>query len=73
MWKSVTSDDFLDLLVEHGCRYSWYFHYMPVGNEASTELLPTVEQRKYMYHRVREIRAKEGGKPDFCHGLPERW
>lgn len=61
----VTSDDFLDLLVEHGCRYSWYFHYMPVGNEASTELLPTVEQRKYMYHRVREIRAKEGGKPIF--------
>ena len=62
----VTSDDFLDLLVEHGCRYSWYFHYMPVGNEASTELLPTVEQRKYMYHRVREIRAKEGGKPIFA-------
>ena len=31
--ETVTSDEFLDLLIEHGCRYSWYFHYMPVGNE----------------------------------------
>ena len=26
-----------------------YFHYMPVGNDAAPELLPTPEQRKYMY------------------------
>jgi len=62
----VTSDEFLDLLIEKGVRYTWYFHYMPVGNEASVELLPTKEQREYMYHRVREIRAKEGGKPIFA-------
>ena len=37
------------MLVEKGCRYSLYFHYMPVGNEASPELLPTVEQRTYMH------------------------
>ncbi|MEA4891257.1 MAG: radical SAM protein [Peptococcaceae bacterium] len=61
----VTSDDFLDLLIGHGCRYSWYFHYMPVGNEASVDLLPTAAQREYMYHRIREIRAREGGKPIF--------
>ena len=62
----VTSDEFLDLLIEKGVRYTWYFHYMPVGNEASVELLPTKEQREYMYHRVREIRGKEGGKPIFA-------
>ena len=61
----VTSDVFLDLLIGHGCRYSWYFHYMPVGNEASVDLLPTAAQREYMYHRIREIRAREGGKPIF--------
>ena len=44
------------MLVEKGCRYSLYFHYMPVGNDASLELLPTAEQRVYMYDRVREIR-----------------
>ena len=63
--ETVTSDEFVDLLVENGSRYALYFHYMPVGNEADVSLLPSVEQRKYMYHRVREIRAKEGGKPIF--------
>lgn len=63
---TVTSDEFLDMIIEKGCRFTWYFHYMPVGNEASVELLPTREQREYMYHRVREIRGKEGGKPIFA-------
>ena len=62
---TVTSDEFLDMLIDHGCRYSWYFHYMPVGNNASLALVPTAEQREYMVHRVREIRAREGGKPIF--------
>ncbi len=64
--ETVTSDEFLDMIIEKGCRYSWYFHYMPVGNDAAVELLPTMEQREYMYHRIREIRAKEGGKPIFA-------
>lgn len=60
--ETVTSDEFLDMIIEKGCRFSWYFHYMPVGNEAAPELLPSGEQREYMYHRIREIRGKEGGK-----------
>ena len=39
---------------------------MPVGNDAAVELLPTKEQREYMYHRVREIRSTNGGKPIFA-------
>ena len=62
---AVTSDAFLDQIVEAGCRFAWYFHYMPVGSEAAVELLPTPEQREYMYHRVREIRGRSGGKPIF--------
>lgn len=62
-YKTVTSDEFLDFLIEHGVRYSWYFHYMPVGNNASTDLLLTPEQREYMYHRIREIRSMNSGKP----------
>ena len=58
---SVTSDEFVNMLVEKGCRYSLYFHYMPVGNDASLELLPTAEQRVYMHDRVREIRNMEHG------------
>ena len=63
---TVTSDSFLDMIIEKGCRFTWYFHYMPVGNDAAVELLPTKEQREYMYHRVREIRGKEGGKQIFA-------
>ena len=58
----VTSDEFLDLEIEKGCMFSWYFHFMPTGNGASPELMPTPEQRKYMIKRIREIRANEGGK-----------
>lgn len=65
-YKSVTSDEFLDTLIDKGVRYNWYFHYMPVGNSASTELLLDAEQRAYMIKRVREIRGMEGGKPIFC-------
>ena len=65
-YKVVTSDEFLDMIIEKGARFSWYFHYMPVGNEASCELLPDPDQREYMYHRIREIRAMKGGKPIFA-------
>ena len=63
--EAVTSDAFLDMLIEKGVRYSFYFHYMPVGNNASPDLLPTPEQRRYMIKRVREVRAVRGGKPIF--------
>lgn len=64
--ETVTSDEFLDMLIDKGCRLAWYFHYMPVGNDAATELLPTKEQREYMYNRVREIRGFKGGKEIFA-------
>ena len=62
---AVTSDEFFDLLIEHGSRFAWYFHLMPVGMKAAPELMPTAEQREYIYHRIREVRAKEGGKEIF--------
>ena len=65
-YKDVTSDEFLDMLIERGCYFAWYFHYMPVGMNASTELLLTPEQRLYMKDRIREIRGVEGGKEIFA-------
>lgn len=62
---AVTSDEFFDLLIEHGSRFAWYFHLMPVGMKASPELMPTKEQREYIYHRIREVRGWEGGKEIF--------
>ncbi len=62
---SVTSDEFFDLLIEHGSRFAWYFHLMPVGMKATPELMPTKEQREYIYHRIREVRGMTGGKEIF--------
>lgn len=61
--ETVLSDEFLDMIIDKGAMYSWYFNYMPVGNDAVPELIPTVKQREYIYHRIREVRAFEGGKP----------
>ena len=64
-YKSVTSEDFIQMLVEKGCRYALYFHYMPVGNAASVDLLLNPEQRIYVKNRVREIRNMEHGPGIF--------
>ena len=60
---SISSDAFLDQMVEWGAKFVWYFHYMPVGNDAAPELLPTPEQREQMYHQIRHIRET---KPIFA-------
>lgn len=57
--EAVTSDDFFHMLSEKGAHYGFYFHYMPIGNNAAVELLPTVEQRKYMIKRIRSIRSED--------------
>ena len=65
-YDSITSEEFYDSMIDLGAYFVWYFHYMPVGNDAALELLPTKEQREYMYHRVRKIRSTNGGKPIFA-------
>ena len=52
-FESISSDEYFDQMVEWGASFVWYFHYMPVGNAAVPELLPTPEQREYMYRRIR--------------------
>ena len=64
--EAVTSDEFYDFLISKGVLFSWYFHFMPVGNDTDMSLVPTVEQREYMYHRIREVRNYTGGKEIFC-------
>ncbi len=62
----VTSDEFLDLEISKGVKFSMYFHLMPVGMDASPELMPTKEQRVYMYHRLRKFRNMKDGKGMFA-------
>ena len=62
-FDSITSEAFYDKLIDLGVYFIWYFHYMPVGNDASPNLLPTPEQRTETYRRIRHYRAT---KPLFA-------
>lgn len=59
---SISSEEYIDMLIENGAKFAWFFHYMPVGNEAVPELLPSPEQREVMYNQIREYRKT---KPIF--------
>lgn len=61
----VTSDEFLDKMVNSGVKYAFYFNYMPVGKDAIKELIPTPSQRKYMYFWIKKVRNSKTGKPLF--------
>lgn len=55
-YKDVSSEEFFDMLIDAGALFVWFFHYMPVENNAAPELLPAPDQRAQMYHRIREFR-----------------
>ena len=57
--EAVTSDEFLRFISEKGARYGFFFHFMPVGNNAVPELMPTPEQRKMIIERIRRVRSPE--------------
>ncbi len=63
--EAVTSDDFFRMLTDKGAYFGFYFHFMPVGNNAVPELMPTPDQRMYMIRRIREIRSEENPIPFF--------
>jgi len=56
-YESITSEEFFDSMIDLGAYFVWYFHYMPVGNDAVPELMPTPEQRTGTYEKLRKYRA----------------
>ena len=62
-YEAITSEEYWDMIIENGAYFVWYFHYMPVGVDASQELLLSPEQREFVYHRIREYRSR---KPLFA-------
>ena len=61
-YNDISSEAYFDMIVEAGALFVWFFHYMPVGNDAAPELLPTPEQRTAVYERIRRYRQT---KPIF--------
>lgn len=61
----VTSDEFVDKMVDAGVKYAFYFNFMPLGKSGDKELIPTPTQRKYMYFWMKKMRNGHTGKPLF--------
>ncbi len=53
----LTSDAFVDFLVEKGCILVWNFHYVPIGRAPDLSLMATPEQRDRMRERLSYFRA----------------
>ena len=51
-YADVTSEKFFDYIIDSGALFVWFFHYMPVGNDAAVELLPSPERGRKMYPYV---------------------
>jgi MoaA/NifB/PqqE/SkfB family radical SAM enzyme len=67
----VTSEEFLDMLIDKGAFWGWYFLYMPVGREPSAELMATPEQRKRLGEFIRWARENKPIWPmDFWNDAP---
>ncbi len=60
--EEVGSNAYMDMLVEKGCAYNWYFTYIPIGQDFDLDLMATPAQRAFMYHQVRYFRQT---KPIF--------
>ena len=56
---TVATEENMDWMIGKGALFCWYFHFMPVGRNATPELMPTPEQREHMYHFIREMREKK--------------
>ncbi len=56
----VISDDFVDLMIEKGVGYGWYFTYVPIGRNPDLSLMPTPEQRDKLRQGINRIRDTKG-------------
>ena len=56
---TITSDAFIDFLVEKGCILLWNFHYIPIGRDADISLMATPEQRNRIRERFAYFRANK--------------
>jgi MoaA/NifB/PqqE/SkfB family radical SAM enzyme len=55
--EAVTNEKFIRFIADKGARFGFFFHYMPVGNNAVPSLMPTPQQRKEIIERIRYFRS----------------
>ncbi len=57
--ETVTSEEFIDFLIDQGARFMWSFQYIPIGRTPDIKLALSPEQRGYMAVRFADIRRRK--------------
>ena len=68
--EEILSEEFIDFIMAKGALLGFIFHYMPIGRSFTLDLMPTPEQRAWMWRRSWDVvREKRLFLPDFWnHG-----
>ncbi|MEN6479105.1 MAG: radical SAM protein [Anaerolineales bacterium] len=66
-YQELLADETVDFFFnQHGVSFAWLFHYMPIGRAYTLDLMPTVEQRKWLWEQAwRQIRTRQIMIADF--------
>ncbi|HOO96372.1 MAG TPA: radical SAM protein [Caldisericia bacterium] len=54
--EEITSNEFIDFMVDKGALLLWYFMYIPIGRDPNFDMVLTPEMRRHMWKRSNEIR-----------------
>ncbi len=68
--EEILSDEAVEFFFgEMGAAYAWVFHHMPIGRAPSLGLLPTPDQRQYLYERSWQlVKERHIFVADFWNG-----
>jgi len=55
----VTGDEWVDLMIDKGLLYGWYFTYIPVGSSPDMSIMLTPEQRNELRKGVNRVRREK--------------
>lgn len=61
----VAGDEFVDHYYAKGCRFGWYFQFLPIGDDPDVRMMATPQQRDHLRRRISEIRDR---RRDFSIG-----
>lgn len=60
-FQEILSDEFIDyFFFEQRALYGWLFQYMPIGRKFTLDLMPTPQQRLWMWRQSQELIRKKG-------------
>ena len=67
-WDAISSEAYFRQLIDLGCLFIWYFHYMPVGNDASPSRQPP-RRRKNKKTPIEKHRLPTGRRCFCTHAV----